>query len=80
MNNGEMPASPQSGIESMAGDIYDSDNFGGAGFTKREKLAAMAMQAILSSGDIKVEDDGSEVAVAKASYAYADALLQEGDK
>jgi len=45
------------------------------GLTKRELFAAMAMQGILSNGEIS-----HEVEVAKNALLYADALINELNK
>jgi hypothetical protein len=79
MNNADTPATAQSGFETMAGDIYNSDSCGGEGLSKREHFAAMAMQGIIGSGNL-VGQDVNKTKVAQHAIEYADALLAEIDK
>jgi len=75
MRNADMPAMPTEVVE------YDRDGNlttrTDAGLTKREYLAALAMQGLLSS-DLKAE--ASPAHTAQAAAAFADALLAELEK
>jgi hypothetical protein len=71
VNNGDMPAMPQSGIEDSEGRFNDSSDWGGSGLTKREQFAAMAMQG-LKTGDYHTFSD-----MASDAVMIADALLAQ---
>jgi hypothetical protein len=83
MKNSDMPAMPQNGAFSCADDFNDSADMGGAGLTKREHFAAMALNTVLSSynpyesGDF---DSSEWEAVARNAVGLADALLSELEK
>ena len=78
MNNADMPITPivnENGHPQHYTRIA-FDNIGiCAGLTKREHFAGLAMQAILTKGDISNQSE-----VASDALAYADALLAELDK
>lgn len=62
---------------------YPSTNEMRGGFTKREKIAAMVMQGLLSSGQTVPNLSGLDEIqqfVAEVSVGYADALLKELNK
>ena len=71
MNNSDMPAAPTP-IYDMNGEIQavqtGNNEWQSLGFTKREKMAAMAMQGLCM--------EISPVSCAKAAIEYADALLK----
>jgi hypothetical protein len=75
MNNADTPATAQSGFETMAGDIYNSDSCGGEGLTKREHFAAMAMQGMMSN--IAADQVWSRTELADTAVSMADDLLEE---
>lgn len=84
MKNGDMPANPLSGdaYQDFAG--YDgtkntSYNPECQGLTKREHFAVMAMQGIISSGNLAASENISEN-MAKWAVRHANALLAELDK
>lgn len=81
MTNHDDPAFPVALAVEPSGDIYRSDEMqGGAGLTKRELFAAMAMQGLLSGAeDIKVNEWHPEV-LAQSSIRAADALIMELQK
>lgn len=66
MNNGDMPANPQSGAEQ-----WDSSDYGGRGFTKREEMAKHLMSGLLASSVTASADE-----FAKRAVQAADALLK----
>lgn len=80
IKNGDLPAMPNDtdsqtlsymGLMPTAADFYKH----GAGLTKREQFAAMAMQGILSNGvDFTMHEDKD---VASAAVLHADLLLAE---
>lgn len=88
MNNGNKPASPQSGYSTMDGADYISADIGGTGLTKREHFAAMAMQGLLAGGtDARYMDSltdrqmsefdwDSGAAISLLAVNYANALLK----
>ena len=67
MNNADRPAAP---IEC---EIFD-DSGDNVGLTKREHLAGLAMQALISDSSLSPSE------VSKLAIDYADALLAELDK
>jgi len=69
MDNRDMPAMPVP-IEFST---YIHPNRLAVGFSKREHIAAMAMQGILSNKDVSHHADG----VAAYAVEYADALLKQ---
>jgi len=78
MNNSDMPAMPLSAgaMEAMEegwGDKY-------SGLTKREHFAAMAMQGIIASGNLRGKREGLSEGVSRVAIEYADALLAELEK
>ena len=79
--NADMPAIPQSGMETICGDLNDSSDWGGSGLTKREHFAAMAMDSvqafILAQPDSKAYSKDQFAAMCKSR---ADALLAELEK
>ena len=83
MNNADMPAMPVSVAVSHLGDNLDSWDIGLPGLTKREQLAAMAMQGLLSNPSI-VGPGGTLSATRLRDMAndYADGQLAalEADK
>ena len=74
MNNSDMPAAP-SPIYDMNGEIQavqtGNNEWQSLGFTKREKMAAMAMQGILAA-----KHPGNEAKFARWAVECADALLK----
>jgi hypothetical protein len=50
------------------------------GLTKREHLAALAMQGILASSSISAFDPGSVAGIAEMAVIHADALIIELNK
>jgi hypothetical protein len=50
MRNSDMPAMPQNATDDAWGNPMTSEDNGGAGLTKREHFAAMAMQGLVSTG------------------------------
>ena len=70
--NGDMPAMP---VDRCDADAIEAGIQVFSGLTKREMMAMMAMQGILSS--LTVEDDMSPKDLARCSVADADALLAE---
>jgi hypothetical protein len=79
MKNSTMPAMPQSGFSTPAGDTYNSDECGGFGLTKREHFASMALQGLLSNVSIPIGPSyqKNNTNVVKAARVMADALLAE---
>lgn len=83
MNDGDKPASPIPDMEfytlAMGGAEARTlhDRFGG--LTKREHIAAMAMQGFCSISK-EDADDGTLKAIAYTSVCIADALLAELEK
>ena len=84
INNGDMPAMP-------CDDLVLRDNDGnlhgfpvtGLGLNKREKFAAMALQAMISSryySDFCGKYDDKEVGIAISAIDHADALLSQLEK
>jgi len=88
MKNADMPAMPQSGMETICGDLNDSKDWGGSGLTKREHFAAMAMQGILSNDGMMQtmarqytnEGISPNDRCASLSVNMADSLLAELEK
>lgn len=88
MKNADMPAMPAGKITVPApngGDPFGNYTKEAIGLTKRELIAAMAMQGLLSSMNVEqlgqamrsgVGADPMEI-VSKAAVNYADALLAE---
>ena len=72
IKNADMPAIP---VDRCDVDAIETGIQVFSGLTKREMMAMMAMQGILSS--LTVEDDMSPKDLAKCSVADADALLAE---
>ena len=72
MKNGDAPAMP---VDRCDSDAIEVGIRVFSGLTKREMMAMMAMQGILSS--LTVEDDMSPKDLARCSVADADALLVE---
>ena len=77
MNNGNMPAMPQSGICDSEGNSYDSNDLGGGGLTKREQFAAMAMQGLVTHDRFCTEETNK---MAEWAVECADALLSQLEK
>lgn len=77
MNNGDLPASPIFNSEGAVGQTESGCLSGESmGLTKREYLAAMAMQGITSCFNIEYGvTDGDCEGVAKDSVRLADSLL-----
>ena len=80
MNNKDMPAMPTPYMDQACGgggELYCDQS----GLTKREELAARAMQGILANGSlIDVIGDAESEWVAMNAIRIADALLAELDK
>ena len=60
MNNGNMPAMPQTGTEGTDGNLNSPEFWGGVGLTKREHFAGLAMQGLISGslkGDTRPTDE-----------------------
>ena len=78
MDNADMPAAPLTGDAYTDFSHYDETNIFTSynpqcqGLTKREHFAGLAMQAILTKGDISNQSE-----VASDALAYADELLAE---
>lgn len=81
MDNKNQPAFPISEEET---DRIDNSVKIYTGLTKREKIAAMAMQGLLANPDYNCPSDPSKLpttsSFAKAALHYADALLTELEK
>lgn len=80
MKNSDQPAFPVTDEMISRGYEYSGESVF-TGLTKREKIAAMAMQGILANTNTisnVAYTPGGEVA--KVSVAYADALLAELEK
>ncbi len=80
-DNGSMPAMPNPKQYGKRGGILNLNDISGAGLTKREHFAAMAMQAFASNRESMVllaSSRGDDIcdAVALASIEFADALLK----
>ena len=71
--NGNMPASPMDSASALRAEEGHYDVFA-YGLTKREHFAAMAMQGIISSGNLIGEPNKD--LLAKHSTEYADSLLK----
>jgi hypothetical protein len=82
MKNSELPANPANlDISEYKGTINCEYNKPLTGLTKREHLAALAMQALISSGDCQpLNDKTTHHMVSMASVLFADALLTELEK
>mgnify|MGYP000737132646 CR=1 FL=1 len=82
MNNADMPAMPQTGSTYSDDTVVDSKDLGGAGLTKREHFAGLAMQSILSRQEISLKSMiGHEAEMfSRACVNAADALLAELEK
>jgi hypothetical protein len=85
--NGDQPAFPVSGIETDFSIDRDTGKYfphvysyeKDAGLTKRELIAALAMQGMLagSSGTRTTDPDNVHKHIAKAAVILADALIEE---
>ena len=77
MNNADMPAAPTP-IYDMNGEIQavqtGNNEWQSLGFTKREKMAAMAMQGLISDSDVWRNNNNHELA--EHAVEMADALLK----
>jgi hypothetical protein len=69
MNNGDMPAMPNT---EAVGDALLTTG----GLTKREHIAAMAMQGILSNAHFAEHGDNRPEILAASAVAQADGLLR----
>lgn len=80
MKNGDAPAYP---VETMwTGDKQVGVQTGNAtgfemGLTKREKIAAMAMQGMLANPSVENFEDGWHVGLSKEAIRHADELLKQ---
>ena len=72
MKNGDMPAMP---VDRCDADAIEAGIQVFSGLAKREMMAMIAMQGILSS--LTIEEDMSPRDLARCSVADADALLAE---
>ena len=87
MNNSDVPAMPSSNPPSP-GIVAQCKGLGipvpklqiHQGLTKREHFAAMAMQGIISSGNLRGKQEGLSEGVSRVAIEYADALLAELEK
>lgn len=71
MNNGDMPAQPQTWVPGYG----NKPPVVAGGLTKREHFAAMAMQAILTDGKADITDDSCKKNRVYHAVKIADALL-----
>lgn len=79
VNNGDMPAMPQSGAFSVADDFNSSEDMGGVGLSKLEHFAGLAMQGFCSKS--QAPDALATVGkVAAVSVEMAKALLAQLEK
>jgi hypothetical protein len=79
MENRNLPAFPTSYAATPAGDVYNSFHEGMGGLTKREYIAAMAMQGWLASyAGVDVVPDPQ--VIASKVVKITDALLAELEK
>ena len=87
--NADQPAYPHTIDYKTTGKGYPITTIIG-GLTKREKAALMAMQGIISNADtmreitkvvgVRCDADDFYYAIKNVAYAYADAMLEEGER
>lgn len=81
MKNADNPAMPVSLAIDTGGDLWSSaDMVAGAGLTKREYFAGLAMQGLLSGTGNYPIISSTIMAISTMSVQTADALLEELDK
>ena len=72
MNNGDMPASPTTGLCEQCCTTHNSKQ-DYQGLTKREAFAMAAMQGLIANSALR----GSTEECSKSAVDYADSLLKE---
>jgi len=81
LNNGNLPASPQTFAINDVGDVEGSSMYEDSqGLTKREYFAGLAMQGLITSDYQDDAEKRSDVQTAILAVKQADALLAELEK